>query len=59
MPDSKKSPFHVSLDLALSGKGAIPKADYDKALAAAGPALDWLRGSARLTGASRHSVTDR
>src|SRR5579863_108646 len=44
MPDSKNSPFRVSLDLALSGKGAIPKAGFDTALAAAGPALDWLRG---------------
>ncbi|HUO01593.1 MAG TPA: hypothetical protein VMU31_02360 [Rhizomicrobium sp.] len=44
MPDSKKSPLSFSLDLALSGKGAIPRADYDKALADAGKALDWLRG---------------
>jgi glucose-6-phosphate isomerase len=44
MPESKNSPFTVSLDLALSGKGAVPRADYGKALAAAGPALDWLRG---------------
>src|SRR3984957_15395209 len=44
MPDSKHSPFSFSLDLALSGKGAVPRADYDKALADAGKALDWLRG---------------
>src|SRR6201986_5465627 len=44
MPDSKNSPLSFSLDLALAGKGAVPRADYDKALGAAGPALDWLRG---------------
>ena len=44
MPDSKKSPLQISLDLALSGKGALPDADYRKALAAANAALDWLRG---------------
>lgn len=42
MPDS--SPLSFSLDLALSGKGQVPRAGYDKALADAGPALDWLRG---------------
>src|ERR1700710_147611 len=36
-------PFTVSLDLALGGKGAVAKADYDAALAAAVPHLDWLR----------------
>jgi glucose-6-phosphate isomerase len=36
-------PFTVSLDLALSGKGAVAKADYDAALAATTPHLDWLR----------------
>jgi glucose-6-phosphate isomerase len=41
MPES--APFQVSLDLALSGKGAPPSAGYDKALADAGPVLDWLR----------------
>ncbi|HXR94412.1 MAG TPA: hypothetical protein VN718_00940 [Rhizomicrobium sp.] len=44
MPDSKNSPLSVSLDLALSGKGQVPRADYDKALAEAAKALDWLRG---------------
>src|SRR6201996_3172903 len=44
MPESKNSPLRVSLDLALSGKGAIPKDDYDKALTEASQALDWLRG---------------
>src|SRR6201986_1412275 len=44
MPDSKNSPLSFSLDLALAGKGAVPRADYDKALADAGKALDWLRG---------------
>src|ERR1700761_5083293 len=44
MPESKNSPLRVSLDLALSGKGAIPKDDYDKALTGASQALDWLRG---------------
>ena len=33
MPDSKSSPLSFSLDLALSGKGAVPRTDYDKALA--------------------------
>ena len=37
-----QSPLKFSLDLALTGKGAPPKAAYDKALA--GVALDWLRG---------------
>src|SRR5215469_8717691 len=53
MPDSKKSPLQISLDLALSGKGAIPDPDYRKALAAANAALDWLRsqkGSLELLG---------
>ncbi|MEI9932320.1 MAG: hypothetical protein WDM89_17710 [Rhizomicrobium sp.] len=38
-------PFTVSLDLALSGKGAVAKADYDAALAATASHLDWLRKS--------------
>ncbi|MBN9587477.1 MAG: hypothetical protein BGN85_13575 [Alphaproteobacteria bacterium 64-11] len=37
------SPFSVSLDLALSGTGAPPKAAYDTALAASRGALDWLK----------------
>jgi glucose-6-phosphate isomerase len=41
MPES--TPFQVSIDLALTGKGAPPAGSYDRALAAAGPALDWLR----------------
>ncbi|HTT97118.1 MAG TPA: hypothetical protein VMF58_03655 [Rhizomicrobium sp.] len=36
-------PLTISLDLALSGKGAVAKADYDAALAATAPHLDWLR----------------
>ena len=44
MPDSKNSPLRISLDLALSGKGAISDAGYRKALAGANAALDWLRG---------------
>jgi glucose-6-phosphate isomerase len=40
---SESTPFTVSLDLALTGKGAPPAGSYDKALAAAGPVLDWLR----------------
>src|ERR1043166_9295539 len=36
------SPLSFSLDLALSGKGAPPA--YDKVLAGAASALDWLRG---------------
>jgi len=51
MPDS--SPLSFSLDLALAGKGQVPRAGYDKALADAGPALDWLRrqkGSLELLG---------
>jgi glucose-6-phosphate isomerase len=39
-----KTPFTVSLDLALSGKGAVPAAAYEKSLAASASALDWLRG---------------
>jgi glucose-6-phosphate isomerase len=46
MPESNQSsPFSVSLDLALDGKGAPPRAGYDKALAATAPVLDWLRAS--------------
>ncbi|HJS46346.1 MAG TPA: hypothetical protein VJ753_08105, partial [Rhizomicrobium sp.] len=36
-------PFSVNLDLALSGKGAPPRAAYDQALAKSAAALDWLR----------------
>ena len=36
-------PFTISLDLALSGKGAVARADYDAALAATAPHLAWLR----------------
>ena len=39
-----QSPLTVSLDLALTGKGAPPKEAYDKAVAGAVTALDWLRG---------------
>ena len=44
MSEPKTSPFRVSLDLALSGKGAVPKGDYDKSLTEADQALNWLRG---------------
>jgi glucose-6-phosphate isomerase len=36
-------PFTVSLDHALAGKGAVPRAGYDSALASAAEALRWLR----------------
>ena len=36
-------PFSVNLDLALSGKGAPPRAAYEQALAKSAAALDWLR----------------
>lgn len=35
-------PFSISLDLALSGKGAPARADYDAALSACAPHLAWL-----------------
>jgi glucose-6-phosphate isomerase len=38
-----KAPFTVSLDLALTGKGAVPAASYEKSLAASASALDWVR----------------
>jgi glucose-6-phosphate isomerase len=38
-------PFDVSLEFALGGKGAVAKADYDKALDAADKALNWLKKS--------------
>ena len=38
-----ESPFSVSLDLALSGAGAPPRAAYDAALRASRDALEWLR----------------
>ncbi|HWY64026.1 MAG TPA: hypothetical protein VNX61_02350 [Rhizomicrobium sp.] len=41
MPQS--APFTVDLELALSGKGAPPRAAYDQALAKSAAALDWLR----------------
>ena len=37
------TPFTVALDLALSGKGAVPRAGYDAALTKSATALDWLR----------------
>ena len=37
------SPLMVSLELALTGKGAPPKATYDASLAKAVGALNWLR----------------
>ncbi len=43
MPESKKTPIQFSLDLALTGKGAVPQARYAAALAKAKDALDWLR----------------
>ncbi|MEJ1970483.1 MAG: hypothetical protein WDN03_17925 [Rhizomicrobium sp.] len=36
-------PFTVSLDLALSGPGAVPRADFDAALKEADTALAWLK----------------
>ena len=41
---SQSAPFSVSLDLALSGKGAPPSGAYEQALAKSAVALDWLRG---------------
>lgn len=41
MPSS--AAFSVNLDLALSGKGAVPREAYDQALAKGAAALDWLR----------------
>jgi glucose-6-phosphate isomerase len=46
MPDSKKSPLRLSLDLALSGKGAPAKSVYDASLKSADAALAWLREQA-------------
>jgi len=45
-----ESPLRFSLELALSGKGAPPKAGYDKALADTAASLTWLREQHR-TGA--------
>ena len=39
----KQLPFTISLDLALSGKGAVERTDYDAALAATAPHVAWLR----------------
>jgi len=36
-------PFEISLDLALGGPGAVPKASYDAALKEADGALAWLK----------------
>jgi glucose-6-phosphate isomerase len=46
MADSKKSPLRLSLDLALTGKGAPATADYEAALRGADTALTWLREQA-------------
>ncbi|HVZ90934.1 MAG TPA: hypothetical protein VG843_04730 [Rhizomicrobium sp.] len=35
--------FSISLELALTGRGATPRADFDAALAACSPHLAWLR----------------
>src|ERR1700743_1833102 len=37
------APFSVTIDLALSGKGSVPRDAYDQALANSATALDWLR----------------
>src|SRR5215831_15732979 len=39
----RSSAFSVNYDLAQSGKGAVPRDAYDKALADSAAALDWLR----------------
>src|SRR6478609_4030055 len=44
------TPFTIDLDLALSGKGAPPRAWYDAALAKSATALDWLREQKRTGG---------
>ena len=41
---SQESPFHISLALALDGKGAISRQAYDAALHQADTALTWLKG---------------
>ncbi len=38
-------PFAISLDLALTGKGAVAEADFEAAIAKVGPHLQWLRES--------------
>jgi len=38
-------PYTISLDLALGGKGAVKRADFDAAVKACQPHLDWLRQS--------------
>src|ERR1700722_8275740 len=40
---SSSAPFSINLDLALSGKGAVPREAYDQALAKSAAALAWLR----------------
>ena len=45
MPESDKSPLRLSLELALTGKGAPAKAAYDASLKSADTALVWLRAS--------------
>ncbi|HVW73829.1 MAG TPA: hypothetical protein VHC39_09330 [Rhizomicrobium sp.] len=37
------APFSVTTDLALSGKGSVPRDAYDQALEKSAAALDWLR----------------
>ena len=46
MPDSKKSPLHQSLELALTGKGRPPAFVWQMSLAKTDNALAWLKAQA-------------
>src|ERR1700761_345874 len=44
------APFSVNLDLALSGKGSVPREAYDQALAKSAETLSWLKDQHRTKG---------
>ncbi len=52
-------PFTISLDLALSGPGAIPRAAFDAALKDGAAALDWLRAQKEAHALELLDIVDR
>ena len=57
MPQS--AAFTVNLELALSGKGAVPRDGYNQALAKSAAALDWLRQQHASKGLELLSIPSR
>ena len=52
-------PFTISLDLALSGPGAVPRGDFDAALKEGASALAWLRGQKAAGALELLDIVDR